>query len=63
MNNKNNTLSKHGKFWASFLNIVDSSKGVHLFKSLNMKTKRDEEACMRINSIQDARIKTDKTIF
>jgi|SRR3972149_1909921 len=50
MNNKNNTLSNHGKFWASFLNIVDPSEGGHLYKTLIMKIKRDNEACIRVNN-------------
>ena len=49
MNQKKDTLSKFGKFWAWFLDIVDSKNGGHMQKTLKMKIKRDTEACQRLN--------------
>ena len=50
MNNKKGTLSRFGKFWAWFLDTVDPSDGGHLYKTLEMKIKKDTEACDRVSA-------------
>ncbi len=55
MNHKNDTLSQFGKFWAWFLNFVDSN---HLEKALINKIKRDREAYLRYKNYKTWDIQT-----
>lgn len=48
-NQERNTLSGFGRFWAWFLDFVDPKDGGHLYKTLQMKKKKDFSACLRVN--------------